>query len=110
MSNHLKILKIPLMSGEAFRAIRDIGKTPAMDEFVERELGGGRSISKHDECLVCGKLELETYEQILFRGPFGKQAVGGPQSPEYLRIEIRQECNHCKVQLWKIPPERFVRL
>lgn len=89
-------------------ALRDL--TPAADEFVARKLGVGETLANYGECPVCLKFAVETYEQFLFRGPYGKRIGGGTPDPQYVRIEIRQECGHCNVQLWKMHPDVFAKL
>lgn len=110
MGKLIKIVVLPPELDETLRLIGTAHRTPAIDEFVERELGVGETFSDHDACLVCGEQTLEVYEQFLFRGRFGDQAIGGPNDPQFIRIEIRQECRHCKVQIWRIPPQVYAKL
>lgn len=110
MNQRVRIVTLPEELDETLRLIGTRHSTPAMDEFIERELGVGETFSNHDECPICRQPALEIYEQFLFRGPFGAQAIGGRNDPQYVRIQIRQECRHCNVQLWKIPPDAYAKL
>lgn len=92
-----------LLNGPAMRSV-------SLEEIVVREVGPRNILETGCQCPICEESMLTIFEQTLFEGPFGKQCVGGPHPKEYLRKELRKECDNCGVRSWTIHPDIRDRL
>lgn len=77
----------------------------SLDDIIVQERER-KVVEDKAKCPVCENPDLVIFIQAIFEGPVGKEVIGGPQLPEYMRSEIRKECDHCGIRSWRLTPEQ----